>query len=175
MTQWGNDTLSLPLLADPARRHGAFEKGIMHVAALGSPGLVGSTVWNSPGFSTWNETAGFGCYKWMWRGVVESNRKYRKDVCAVQIWCLLWLCEAFSSNWPCMHVILLQSQAATKFLLMDKSSGLKKKWDEGWFKHWNSWNTVCINETLDGRNAEPQRKWKYKPLNTVGLKYLLSG
>ena len=126
MTQWGNDTLSLPLLADPARRHGAFEKGIMHVAALGSPGLVGSTVWNSPGFSTWNETAGFGCYKWMWGGVVEGNRKYRKDVCAVQIWCLLWLCEAFSSNWPCMHVILLQSQAATKFLLMDKSSGLKK-------------------------------------------------
>lgn len=93
MTQWGNDTLYLsPFIwstrhATTRRHDDTFEKGIMHVAALGSPGLVGSTVWNSPAvFSTVTNETGFG---WFWRlktnecplnmGVVECNRK--KCVC----------------------------------------------------------------------------------------------
>lgn len=40
-----------PFIGPFVRRHTrALEKGIMQVAALGSPGLVGSTVWNSPQF-----------------------------------------------------------------------------------------------------------------------------
>ena len=162
MTQWGNDTLYLspyiwPTRHATTRRHPCLWE---RDHARSCSGFTGAGwqhslefTWFFPRLQTRQLILAVTKMNAPWIWVLWSVIE-KMCVCVdVQIWCFLWLCEEFSSNWPCMRVILLQSQAATKFLLMDKSSGLKRhlgwgmvqtlKFMEYVLYQWDSWWKKC--------------------------------